>query len=186
MLSKLSSTIQDLVSGRVALLALVIFVAFMVREFSGGETLSGDSVFSAGVPDVSFYYTADRLYAMADSYGAEGRSRYIESARTFDTVWPLVYGFFLVTALSWLTRKLFPPDSAWHLANAAPLFGMFFDYAENVSVATVMALYPQPMNFFAHIAGFLTVIKWVLVGGPVLLVVGFSALALWRALSKSA
>ena len=184
MLTRLSNWLRQRSTGRIALLALVVFVAFMAVEFSGGETLSEDPVFSVGVPDVSFYYTAERLYEMAESYGEQGRARYIESARTFDLWWPLVYTFFLATSLSWLTRRLFAEGSLWQRANLVPIIGMLLDYAENISVATVMGRYPEPTPILASLAGILTVLKWLFVGGAVLLVLALAILLLWRGVTR--
>ena len=175
-MKKLSKWIQNASKGWVALTALAIFLLFtalvLPRQASTAEANTG----GAWTPDLSFYYTADELYQLAAAYGAEGRAAYIQARFTFDLVWPLVYVLFLTTAIGWLFRKAFPPGSPWQLSNLVPLFGMLFDYLENIATSLVMARYPAPISIIAALAPIFTMLKWACVGGSfVLLLVGIAA-----------
>ncbi len=80
-------------------------------------------------PDLSFMYSVNDLYEMAESYGEQGRSDYVRARFTFDLVWPIVYTFFLVTSISWLFGKATPAEkSIWQRANLVPLLAMVLDY----------------------------------------------------------
>jgi hypothetical protein len=180
MCKRISDGLRHASRGWVALLALAIFLAFSVlvlpRQAAQAEQHSGD----AGSPDTSFIYSPADLYRMAETYGEQGRQAYVRARFTFDLVWPLVYAFFLTTAISWVYGKAFAANSRWHLANLASPIGALFDYLENVSTSVVMLRYPAHTGLIDVLAPVFTLLKWLfLVSGFVLLFVGIAAAA-WR------
>lgn len=146
-------------TSRVTLVALAIFILFTSLVLPAQSAAMRSE---AGSPDLSFYYTADDLYRMAESYGEQRRRDYVIARFTFDVIWPVVYTFFLATATSWLFQRAFPPDSFLRLMNLTPLLAAFFDFLENASTSWVMLLYPESAGIVAHLAGFFTVAKWLL------------------------
>jgi hypothetical protein len=175
-MQQLSRTLQNASPGWVALLALLMFLVFTATVLPEQSRQAEQASAGAETPDLSLWYTPAELYNMAEGYGAEGRQAYIRARFTFDVAWPLVYGFFLVTAISWLFGKGFPKDSPWQLANLVPLAAMLFDFLENISTSFVMARYPAEAPFVAALAPVFTALKWTLVGGSfVLLLVGVVA-----------
>lgn len=173
---RLSGWIQKVSKGWVTLIALIIFLLFtalvLPRQASTAASNTGDE----WTPDLSFYYTGDQLYQLAQAYGEEGRAAYIHARFTFDLVWPLVYMVFLTTGISWLFRRAFAAHSIWQFTNLAPLFGMVLDYLENIATSLVMARYPSPTGVIAALAPIFTMVKWILVGGSfVLFLVGVVA-----------
>ena len=112
-------------------------------------------------PDMSFFYTVEELYEMAESYGAEGRRNYIIMRFTFDLVFPLIYGGFLISALGWL----YDVDGLLKWRNRVvllPFSALLFDYLENISTATVMWFYPKRVSSVGVLATFFTPMKWIL------------------------
>jgi len=181
MLKTLSSKLYQLSSGPITLLALVIFalvVAFVLpAQAERAEVASG----GADSPDMSFFYTSDDLYNMAEAYGANGRAAYIRSRFTFDLIFPLSYLFFLATSISWvMKRAVSNPNSRWRLLNLFPVFGALFDYLENISTSIVMANYPQQTFLFDTLAPILTLIKWFFVNGSFVILVPALVIALWN------
>ena len=172
-LKRFSAWLYKVSTGWVALAGLIIFLLFITLvlpgQAAGADTISEQ----VGSPDMSFFYTPGELYEMAESYGEQGRAAYIQARFTFDLIWPLVYTLFLSTAVSWAFQRAFTSESRWRWANLAPILGMAFDYAENISTALVMYRYPTPSDILAAIAPFFTAIKWIFVAGSfVLLVIG--------------
>lgn len=181
MLRKLSIWICQKSTGRIATFALGVFTVFLVFVLPA-QTRS--SIDNAGTPDLSFRYSVDDLYRMSEAYGAQGRQEYVRVRFTFDLVWPLVYGFFMVTAVSWFFVKAFPVESVWQRVNLIPVLGVIFDYLENISTSIVMARYPARTMGIDLLATVFTPVKWVLVGlGFVLLLVGL-VLAAWNRFRK--
>jgi hypothetical protein len=160
----------------VALAAVVVFALFVALVLPGQ---SGDSEVDAGSPDLSFYYSAGELYDMAEAYGPEGRQAYIRARFTFDVVWPLVYGSFLVTALSWLCGRAFGPGSNWRLLNLLPLAAVVFDFVENAMTSLVMARYPVRTPVVAELAGVATAVKWSMLGAAFAALLPVAAIAIW-------
>jgi len=57
---------------------------------------------------------------------------------------------------------------------------LLFDYLENGATSIVMARYPDLTPILPHLAGFLTAIKWIFVGGSFAVLVMGVAMAGWR------
>jgi hypothetical protein len=128
-------------------------------------------------PDTSFYYSKAELYQMAEAYGLEGRLYYLDSRISFDIIWPLVYTFFLLNAISWLLDKTILDGSKVRLLNLVPLAALLMDYLENITNMVIMFRYPQPTDILASLAGVITSLKWVMIGSSFLIMI--FALLLW-------
>ena len=50
-------------------MALIVFIAFMVFVLPGQASQADEAANDAGTPDLSFIYTANELYGMAELYG---------------------------------------------------------------------------------------------------------------------
>ncbi len=172
MLKKFSKWLQQISKGWVVLSAMVLFGLFVALVMPDQASHAAASGMDKS-PDLSLFYTANDLYEMAEAYGEQGRDAYIKMRFSFDLVWPLVYMVFLTSMISWIYRRAFRADSTWQFANLAPIFGMVFDYFENIAAAVVMVRYPDTTPVVDQLTAFLTLIKWVFVGGSfVLLVIG--------------
>lgn len=180
MLKTISDWMRRLSTGRVALLALLVFVLFsglvLPQQAAKAEQETGGS----DSPDTSFFYTPSDLYQMAESYGEEGRQAYVRARFTFDLIWPLVYAFFLTTAIGWTFGRAFAPDSRWQMANLAPLLGTIFDYLENLSTSLVMVRYPDQTAVIDVLAPVFTALKWGWLGASFLLLLGGLIVMVWR------
>jgi hypothetical protein len=184
MWKRLSDFLYKITNGWVAFLALVVFLLFaglvLPGQATSAETYSGN----AGSPDLSFYYSAQDLYHMAEVYGEQGRGAYLRARFTFDLIWPLVYTFFLCTAISWVYPRAFTADSFWRGANLVPVLAMLLDYLENLSTSLVMLRYPHPTIVVDSLAPLFTMLKWVLVIASVGLLFTGAAIAVWRWVKK--
>ena len=174
--SRISDWLHDLSSGWVALAALVVFLLFMALILPA-QAAKGHP---AGSPDTTLVYAPSELYRFAEAYGPEGRREYIRARFTFDLIFPLVYAGFLITNISWLLRKAFPPASWWQRLNLVPLLGALFDYFENVSASVVMWRYPERMAVVAWLAAGFTVVKWLFVYGSFLILSVVVLAAIWK------
>jgi len=173
MTKRFSLWLYRISTGKRALLFLLIFVFFAILVLPGQSSDADAYGRDVGSPDLSFFYSPEDLYQMAEAYGEDGRDAYIQARFTFDVVWPIVYGAFLVTAISWLFLRSIPTCSWLRPMNLVPLFGMLFDYLENLSTSLVMWRYPLRTAFIDSLAGVFTLIKWILISGAfVLLVAG--------------
>lgn len=183
-MKSLSSWIRKISKGWVALASLTIFILFTALVLPEQASLAESATGSEKSPDMSFIYTSDDLYQLAQAYGEGGRLSYVKARFSFDLIWPVVYMIFLTTLISWLFERVFRLGSLWQLANLVPLFGMIFDYLENISTSVVMIRYPNPTAVVDILAPIFTFTKWLLVGGSfVLLLLGF-IVGIWHLISR--
>ncbi len=164
MLRQLSGWLQQISTGWSTLAAIAAFLLFTVLVLPGQAAEAEAKTGTTTSPDTSFYYTPADLYAMAEAYGPEGREAYIRARFTFDLIWPIVYGAFLATTLSWTARRAFPAAGLGRHANLLPLLGVLFDYLENTAASVVMARYPNPTPAIAAVTPWFTMAKWILIG----------------------
>jgi hypothetical protein len=175
-MKQLSDWLRKISTGWVTLAGLVIFVLFTALVLPGQSSQADSSVEDVGSPDLSFTYSVGDLYKMAEAYGEVGRVAYIRARLTFDVVWPLVYGLFLVTSISWLFVRGFKKDGSLQLVNLAPVFGVLLDYLENLSTSLVMYRYPAKTMAVDFLAPIFTAVKWIFVSGSfAILLVGLVA-----------
>lgn len=157
---KLSTWFYGISGLPLLLIAVLIFIFFMVVVLPNMAGQLGDITGVDVSPDTSFIYSSGDLYEMAEAYGEEGRTYYIYSRFTFDVAWPLAYMLFLVVTISYLYRD-HSTGSSRKLLNLLPLAGGFFDFLENSAASLVMYRYPLETPVVATLAPVFTSIKWV-------------------------
>ena len=184
MFNRLSERLVSVSKGWVALVALAIFLLFTATVLPGQSARSESRMGRGPQPDSSLFYSAGDLYNMAEAFGPAGRQAYVQARFTFDVVWPLVYAFFLVTSISWLAGKAFPPGSPWRRLNLTPVLGIAFDYLENITTSLVMARYPARTPVADVLAPVFTTLKWLFVGGSFLVLLAVAAAAAWRWIAR--
>lgn len=111
MLKNLSNRVQQISNGWVTISIFVLFIPFIVFVLPGQASSAKVNTGIDKSPDMSFLYSADDLYQIAQVYGEQGRASYIKVRFTFDLIWPLVYMAFLTTTISWSYHNAFKPDS---------------------------------------------------------------------------
>ncbi len=177
---RISDWLYRVSKGWAALGATAVFVLFVATVLPAQAAKANEESGGAGSPDTSFLYTAQDLYDMVQAYGPDGRRAYVRARFTFDLVWPLVYTVFLCTAISWLYGRAFQRGDLWQRANLVPLLGALFDLLENLSTSLVMLRYPAQMPVVASLAPAFTLVKWILVGGSLVLLAVGAVAGIWR------
>lgn len=186
MATKISTGFLKISTGRLTLACLVLFLIFsaliLPDQAARAEVYSGE----IGSPDTSLYYTASDLYRIAEAYGPAGRSAYIRARITFDLIWPLVYLAFLVTAISWLIKRVDLGWNRWGRLNLLPVAATIFDFLENISAAIVMARYPRTTTVIDHLAGVFTLLKWIFIGASLIALLCLAIMVLARGFQRKA
>lgn len=184
-LSRLSSKLSSLSSGRLVLAALALFALFMLLVLPAQAEVSSRQLAGVSSPDMSFIYSADDIYGWAEAYGADGREAYVRVRWSFDLAWPIVYGFFLVTAISWAGRRAYRTDSWANLLNLVPIAAVLLDYTENVLTSIVMLRYPNETLVAAALASPVTVVKWLSASGSFAALLAGVLVWIWRLLRSA-
>jgi len=151
--------------GWLVIFSIIVFLLFMAFVLPSQSAKAEQYAQGSGSPDTSFYYSPERLFTMAEVYGAEGRQAYVQARFSFDLVFPMVYGLFLVTTISWLGGTVFGPGSLWRSLNLVPVVGVIFDLLENTFTSMVMLGYPEKHYTLAQLASVFTGLKWIFVYG---------------------
>jgi hypothetical protein len=184
--TRFSNWLYQASNGWVTLSALAIFVLFTSWMLPTQSAQAARDTGDSGTPDLSLWYSPRQLYRMAEAYGEPGRRAYVRARFTFDLIWPLVYGAFLSTAVSWLYARGLTAGSRWRLVNIVPPLGVAFDYMENISTSLVMLRYPSQTPLVDVLAPLFTLIKWILVGASfALLLAGIGLVSTRRIAQKS-
>ena len=139
------------------LISLVIFVGF-VATILPNEAAAGLANGLTESIDTSFSYTPTRLYEIISSYTYEVRMLYIYQRFTFDLIWPLVYGAFIILTSWYLIEKT---NLKYKKLRLIPIIAVGFDFLENILVSLLMYLYPYQSYFLAIIASSFTTLKWL-------------------------
>jgi hypothetical protein len=180
MFHRLSQRLASFATGWVVGGAVVVFVLFSILVLPGQAAQSAARSGGAAQPDTSLIYSPADLYRMAEAFGPAGRPAYIYARLTFDAVFPIVYGVFLIVTISWLAGRAFGAGHPARLLNLIPAVGMLFDYLENSAAVIVMARYPLRTPVVDFLAPVFTFVKWVFVGGSFVVLLAVAAVAAWR------
>ena len=77
-----------------------------------------------------------------------------------DLIFPLAYGMTLTLALTGVITRLFPEGHFMEKAISIPILGMIFDYLENITIASLIASYPNISPLTVGVASIFTQLKW--------------------------
>jgi len=181
-MNKLSDWMITQSKGWLVLVAILVFVLFMIFVLPDQAEKADKYAKGSGSPDTSFFYTPERLFELAEGYGEEGRQAYVRARFTFDLIFPLVYVFFLASTISWLLKNSLAAENPWRKLNLAPIIGGLFDLLENSSTSVVMAGFPERRVWAAQLAPLLTLLKWVFVYGSFVVLIVFLGVWIFRTL----
>ena len=171
------------VRGWMAVAAVVLFAVFTATVLPAQAEAGAFYTDRYPAPDTSLWYSPDDLYAAAEAWGSDGRAAYVYARVTFDVIWPLVYGAFLVTTLAWAWARGTAPGSRWRAVALLPIVAVALDYAENICAATVMARYPARAPVLAGLGAFFTARRWHALSASFMLLgigVNVAVVAWWR------
>lgn len=161
---RLSKWIQEVSTGKVTLLALVIFLIFTATVLPAQSKKSESYSSGVGTVDLRFWYSAEEVYEIAEAYGETGRQAYIKSAFTFDVIWPIVYLVFLATLISFVLGRVLLLDKKLLLLNLIPILAVFFDFLENDLASYIFFKFPIQQPIISNLLPVATFLKWIFIG----------------------
>lgn len=183
---KISSWLMKISSKKLTIVGFILFLVFSIAFLPSQSRIAEKYSQGMGSPDTSLFYTSADLFRMAEFYGEEGRSAYINARWTFDLAFPLIYTFFLVTSISWFSKHVLPVESDFRTGNIIPLYAMLFDLLENSAATLVLRSYPQQNTLLAALAPFFTLVKWIYVAVSFLLLFVFMVWFIIKRIRKKA
>jgi len=143
-----------------------------LRELAGKNVLTIDSMFA---------YTPTQVYDVISDYGEQGRQHHAVTELTADLVYPILYSLLLSLLVTLVFRRAFARTGFMQKLWLLPFAAALTDYAENITVVTLLLRYPQKLTGVAWAASLCTTAKWALVGVSfILIIVGLVVLLIKR------
>jgi len=176
MLTKLSETLKKYAKGWIVLVFFALDVFFNAIVLSGQGAKLEASSGGIGSIDLMFFYTPEKVYSMIHSYGEAGRAMYRTFELTGDILYPIVYTLFFSLAITWFFQHGIAKGSKMQSLNVLPFGAWLFDLLENLSIVTMLSIYPSQPAILAWVGSVFTMVKWLFAGATiVLLVIGIVA-----------
>jgi hypothetical protein len=119
--------------------------------------------------DLMLFYTPDKAFAMIEKYGEAGRALYMKIELTADILYPIIYTLFYGLLLSWLMQRAYKPESKMQKLNAMPAGAWLFDLLENVSIVSMLSVYPSQPSVLAWLTMIFGSLKWAFAIGSMAL-----------------
>lgn len=148
------------------LLLIVVMNAFVFPYYTGRIVPEG----GPPVLDLHFGFTADEAYETLEAFGEEGRSIYMEMLLVADTIYPLIYGLFLIFLASFFLKRILKPDHPFRFINLLAVDAVIFDFLENAGIVYMIMHFPDRAGFVAGLTSVFNVLKWIMVGLAIALV----------------
>jgi hypothetical protein len=117
--------------------------------------------------DLMMFSSPPKIFEMIARYD---RVFYRNVELTVDIIYPLVYLFFFGFLISWLVQRGFASNSPIRKLNVLPVGAWLFDLLENITIVSLLAIYPLQPNALAWVLILLTHIKWLFAGASILLI----------------
>jgi len=134
--------------------------------------------------DMMFFATPAKIFNMIERYGEYNRPFYRSVELTVDIIYPIVYLFFFALLISWLFQRGFASTSPIRNYNIMPLGAWFFDLLENISIVTLLSIFPAQPAGLAWLLIILSTIKWAFAGVTILLILVGLIMALKNGFKK--
>ena len=166
MISKLSRRFHSCARGWLIVALFAAFVVFVAVTLPLLQAAPGGSIVSL---DAQIFYTPEKAFSTVASYGDAGRF-WIRIYLTWDIVNPILYTLGFSLLISWLFQRAFKPGSKLQELNVLPAGAGLFDLLENLSIVTLLAVYPAQPAAVAWLSAVCTVSKISLLGVSALLV----------------
>ena len=160
MLNKISSKFHSWAKGWLVIVLVLLdmfFVGFLM-PLIGGLMKSGTGLEQP--LDLMFFATPDKMFAMIERYGQYTRAFYRNVELSVDILYPIIYTFAFGLLISWLFQRGFKSDHKIQKWNVVPVFAWFFDLLENVSIVSLLSVWPSQPAALAWVTMILTTVKW--------------------------
>lgn len=133
-------------------------------------------------PDSDFFYNSMRLKEIGDSYSHTDVLAYTKTRFTYDLLWSLIYGFYMVSTIAYMTKSWKNIFLLKHLY-ALPFIAVCFDFLENTLCSLYFFEIVQGLTgFFAPI---ISRLKWLTILAILLVQASLMVLSLLNAIKKN-
>lgn len=145
---------KDWVKGSLIILIVIITVNFINYFVNLVPNVNGRYL------ELGFFYTANDIYTLAQSYGEIGRSIYTTCALTIDILVPLTASAFLTILVIYLGKKLNKNNDVKIIILG--ILTCLSDWIENILLIVTLKAYPREYPVLVNSASIMTTIKYIL------------------------
>lgn len=142
------------------IISTILFVVFMIIVLPFINWLNNNYIGVTSSPDTMIFYSANRFYLLMEEYGVKGRNLYIFLRWTFDLVYPIVYGWFFVSLLVYLMKKL---KHIYYWMLYLVILAVLMDYLENIFSTINVAIFPKKIPLLVYIMQGTSLLKWLFI-----------------------
>lgn len=136
-------------------------IIVLVALFLTFNSLMKNTIPPESVLDLKFAYSARTAYSMLSEMGEEMRRAYVKCLLFLDIPYMVIYTLLFIQLLNYLWT-----DTRIQLFCVGILI---FDFFENLTIYSMIQIFPDYSSFLGFSASFFTSSKWVFVGVVVLL-----------------
>jgi hypothetical protein len=184
MLNNLSERFYKWAKGWLVLVLVVLdgFFAGFIMPLIGGLMQDGTGLIQP--LDLMMFAAPDKLFAMIERYGDGTRVFYRNVELTADIIYPIIYLFAFGLLISWLFERGFPSDSKMRKLNVVPFGAFVFDMLENMTIVTLLSIFPAQPMALGWLLFLLTSVKWLFAFGSIALILVGLVMALKNGFKK--
>jgi hypothetical protein len=166
MLSKFSKLFHYWARGWIILVLFAAFVVYVAITLPVLQAAPGGNIQAL---DAQFFYTPEKAFSTVASYG-DAASLWSRLYLTWDIVNPILYTLTFSLFISWLFQRGFKPESKLQKLNVLPAGSGLFDLLENISIVTLLTVYPTQPVVVAWLGTVCTMLKVSFLGLSALLI----------------
>ena len=161
MITRLKRTIDRIATSRNTLLLFLSLLPFTFVFFPWrSNQLKATLNYPLRLFDTHLPYPPQEVHALANDLGEGGRRLYAVTEVTLDFAFPALYASFLSVTLALVWRSARPDWTGRRSLPLLPYLGMLGDLTENVSLATLMLLFPGEPGWLVWFSNLASLVKW--------------------------
>ncbi|MBL8079447.1 MAG: hypothetical protein JNM55_15890 [Anaerolineales bacterium] len=167
MLNNISDRFYKWTTGWLVLVLLVLDVFFNGFLLPLIQGMMQDGKGGVQPLDLMMFSAPSKIFEMIGRYD---RIFYRNVELSVDIIYPIVYLFFFGLLISWLFERGFSPANPIRKFNVLPAGAWLFDLLENITIVSLLAVYPSQPVVLAWVLILFSHIKWLFAGGSILLI----------------
>lgn len=160
-MNSVSKILLRLANWKMFSVLFLLFLSFNLYFFPKAfQEMPSDRVNTIPVIDLQFGYNPARVKSIVAMYTGKAKEGYLQSTKTTDTIYPIIY-FLLLSSLISIVFYKWKITTRFQWLNLLPLSIVFFDYNENYLIVKMLNTYPADIDIMAAFCSFFTLSKWV-------------------------
>ncbi len=155
--------------------AAAVYCTMIFGSLSRLEMLAGEAPFDMR----PMGYSPEEARALLSSLGESGRATYAQVQLVLDTLYPALMALTLACLFRLVGHRTARPRTI-RVGILVSWMAAVFDYAENVGIAAMLAVWPKLPDWLVQFSSLATVAKSLLTSAAVAGLLGLAGLWYWR------